>query len=350
MSELFHVSSAPHVRAKTSTQKVMLWVIIALLPTTCFGIYNFGANALVLLLATVTSCVVSETLFNLVLKKKNTISDLSAVVTGMILALNMPVNFPIWMAIIGGAFAIIVVKMLFGGLGQNFMNPALAGRCFLLIAFTSEMSNFVTDTYTGATPLAQLKAQGGAVLSFVQKEMPGKIDIFDFPSLFIGNHGGTIGETSALCLLIGAAILVATKVISLRIPVAYLGSFAVLMFFFGDRGLTASEVAAQLAAGTAISDVAYGAALYVLAQLLSGGIMFGAFFMATDYATSPITKKGQILFGICCGVLTFLFRTIGGTPEGVSYAIILSNLLVPLIEKITIPRAFGVVKVKKEGK
>ena len=350
MSELFHVSSAPHVRAKTSTQKVMLWVIIALLPTTCFGIYNFGANALVLLLATVTSCVVSETLFNLVLKKKNTISDLSAVVTGMILALNMPVNFPIWMAIIGGAFAIIVVKMLFGGLGQNFMNPALAGRCFLLIAFASEMSNFVTDAYTGATPLAQLKAQGGAVLSFVQKEMPGKIDIFDFPTLFIGNYGGTIGETSALCLLIGAAILVATKVISLRIPVAYLGSFAVLMFFFGDRGLTASEVAAQLAAGTAINDVAYGAALYVLAQLLSGGIMFGAFFMATDYATSPITKKGQILFGICCGVLTFLFRTIGGTPEGVSYAIILSNLLVPLIEKITIPRAFGVVKVKKEGK
>lgn len=351
MSELFHVSSAPHVRAKASTQKVMLWVIIAMLPTAGFGIYNFGIRALLLIVATVLSCVLSETVFNLIAKKKNTIGDLSAVVTGMILALNMPVTLPIWMAVLGGAFAIIVVKMLFGGLGQNFMNPALAGRCFLLIAFTSEMSNFVTDTYTGATPLAQLKAQGGAVLSFVQKEMPGKIDIFDFPTLFIGNHAGTIGETSALCLLIGAVILVATKVISLRIPVAYLGSFAVLMLFFGEKGMADSEVVAQLASGSTTFDaVLMGALLYVLAQLLSGGIMFGAFFMATDYATSPITKKGQILFGICCGLLTFLFRTIGGTPEGVSYAIILSNLLVPLIEKITVPRAFGVVKVKKEDK
>ncbi len=320
MSELFRVSSAPHVRAKTSTQNVMLWVIIAMLPTACFGIVNFGFRALLLIVATVLSCVASETVYNLIAKKKNTIGDLSAVVTGMILALNMPVTLPIWMAVLGGVFAIVVVKMLFGGLGQNFMNPALAGRCFLLIAFTSEMSNFVTDTYTSATPLAELKSTGGIIAPW---------NNYQLVDMFIGNTPGTIGETSAVCLLIGGAILVAMKIISLRIPVAYLGSFAVLMFLFGQKAFDPT---------------------YVLAQLMAGGIMFGAWFMATDYATTPITKNGQILFGICCGVLTFLFRTIGGTPEGVSYAIILSNLLVPLIEKITIPRAFGVVKVKKEGK
>ena len=320
MSELFRVSSAPHVRAKTSTQNVMLWVIIAMLPTACFGIYNFGFRALLLIVATVLSCVASETVYNLIAKKKNTIGDLSAVVTGMILALNMPVTLPIWMAVLGGVFAIVVVKMLFGGLGQNFMNPALAGRCFLLIAFTSEMSNFVCDAYTAATPLAELKSTGGIIAPW---------NNYQLVDMFIGTTPGTIGETSALCLLIGGAILVAMKIISLRIPVAYLGSFAVLMFLFGQRAFDPT---------------------YVAAQLMAGGIMFGAWFMATDYATTPITKNGQILFGICCGVLTFLFRTIGGTPEGVSYAIILSNLLVPLIEKITIPRAFGVVKVKKEGK
>ena len=320
MSELFRVSSAPHVRAKTSTQNVMLWVIIAMLPTACFGIVNFGFRALLLIVATVLSCVASETVYNLIAKKKNTISDLSAVVTGMILALNMPVTLPIWMAVIGGVFAIVVVKMLFGGLGQNFMNPALAGRCFLLIAFTSEMSNFVCDAYTAATPLAELKATGGIIAPW---------NNYQLMDMFIGTTPGTIGETSTLCLLIGGAILVAKKIISLRIPVAYLGSFAVLMFLFGPRSFDPT---------------------YVLAQLMAGGIMFGAWFMATDYATTPITKNGQILFGICCGVLTFLFRTIGGTPEGVSYAIILSNLLVPLIEKITIPNAFGVVKAKKEGK
>ena len=318
MSELFHVSSAPHVRAKTSTQKVMLMVIIALLPTTCFGIYNFGIRALLLLIATVLSCVISETVYNLIAKKKNTISDLSAVVTGMILALNMPVSLPIWEAVLGGAFAIIVVKMLFGGLGQNFMNPALAARCFLLIAFASDMANFTTDAYSGATPLAKLRSTHGII--------PWNMNVMD---LFIGNHAGTIGETSILCLLIGAAILVATKVISLRIPVAYLGTFAVFMFVFGDNAFNPT---------------------YVIAQLCAGGIMFGAFFMATDYVTSPITPMGQIVFGVCCGILTGLFRTIGGSPEGVSYAIILSNLLVPLIEKVTVPRAFGLPKVKKEGK
>ena len=320
MSELFRVSSAPHVRAKTSTQNVMMWVCIAMIPTAAFGIWNFGFRALLLIVATVLSCVASETVFNLIVKKKNTISDLSAVVTGMILALNLPVTLPIWMAVIGGVFSIVVVKMLFGGLGQNFMNPALAGRCFLLLSFTSEMNNFVTDTYTKATPLAELQSTKGIIAPW---------NNYQLMDMFLGTTPGTIGETSVAALLIGAAILVAMRIISLRIPVAYLGSFAVLMFLFGQRAFDPT---------------------YVLAQLMCGGIMFGAWFMATDYATTPITKKGQILFGICCGVLTFLFRTIGAAPEGVSYAIILSNLFVPLIEKITVPRAFGVVKVKKEGK
>ena len=336
MSELLHVSSAPHVRAKTSTSNVMLWVIIALLPTTCFGIYNFGIRALILLVATVLSCVLSETVFNLICKKKNTIGDLSAVVTGMILALNMPVTLPIWEAVLGGVFAIIVVKMLFGGLGQNFMNPALAARCFLLIAFAADMSNFKMTTagfagkiYSGATPLAQIRGQGGVIFPY---ELPNKFSVDSLGDAFLGFTGGTIGETSVLCLLIGLVILVAAKVISLRIPLAYIGTFAVYMFVFGTKAFSWE---------------------YVVAQLLTGGLVFGAIFMATDYATTPITKKGQILFGICCGLLTGIFRTIGGSPEGVSYAIILSNLMVPLIEKITIPRAFGLSKkvlVKKEVK
>ncbi len=312
MSELLHVSSAPHVRAKTSTSNVMLWVIIALLPTTCFGVYNFGFRALLLVLTTVLSCVLSETVYNLIAKKKNTVGDLSAVVTGMILALNMPVSLPIWEAVIGGVFAIIVVKMLFGGLGQNFMNPALAARCFLLISFGSHMNDFVVENiYTGATPLQQIRDNVDVITPEFLK------------TLFIGNTAGTIGETSVLCLLIGAIILVATKTISLRIPLAYLGSFAVFMFLFGQSNYDAT---------------------YVLAQLMGGGIMFGAFFMATDYATTPITRMGQIIFGICCGLLTGIFRCFGGSPEGVSYAIILSNLFVPLIEKITIPKAFGITK------
>ena len=338
MSELFRVSSAPHVRAKTSTQNVMLWVIIAMIPTAAFGVWNFGFRALLLIVATVLSCVASETVFNLIVKKKNTIGDLSAVVTGMILALNMPVTLPIWMAVIGGVFAIVVVKMLFGGLGQNFMNPALAGRCFLLLSFTSEMNNFVTDTYTAATPLAELQSTKGIIAPW---------NNYQLMDMFVGTTPGTIGETSVVALLIGAAILVGMKIISVRIPFAYLGTFAVLMLFFGERQFSMAEIMAG-----AMDPATWftGAATYTLAQLMCGGIMFGAWFMATDYATTPITKKGQILFGICCGVLTFLFRRIGAAPEGVSYAIILSNLLVPLIEKITIPRAFGVVKVKKEGK
>ena len=309
MSDLYHVSSAPHVRAKDTTSRIMLYVIIAMLPTTLFGIYNFGFRALLLIAATVASCVISEWVFNKIAHKEQTIGDLSAVVTGMILALNLPVNLPVWEAIVGGVFAIIIVKMLFGGLGQNFMNPALGARCFLLIAFAKDMTNFVTDTYTGATPLAAMRA-GEAVNTM---------------DMLIGNTAGTIGETSAIALIIGAIFMILMGVIDLRIPGSYIVSFAVFMILFSGHGFDAN---------------------YITAQLCAGGLMFGAFFMATDYVTSPITPRGQILFGICCGVLTGIFRCFGANAEGVSFAIILSNILVPLIEKITIPNAFGVVKTK----
>lgn len=320
MSENYQVSSAPHVRAKDSTGRVMLYVIIALLPASLFGIYNFGVKALLLILLTIAACVASEWIFNKIVHKKNTIDDLSAVVTGLLLALNFPVGLPWWEAIIGGVFAIIIVKMMFGGLGQNFMNPALGGRCFLLIAFAADMTNFnVTkngvDVYTGATPLALIRSEGLSAVN-VMDMLTGKI-------------AGTIGETSVIAVLIGAIILILFGVINLRIPAAYIVSFAVFVFIFGAQRF----------------DVTY-----VVAQLCGGGLMLGAFFMATDYVTSPITPRGQILFGICCGILTGLFRCFGANAEGVSFAIILSNLLVPLIEKITVPRAFGVEKPVKEAK
>ena len=309
MSDLYHVSSAPHVRAKDTTSRIMLYVIIAMLPTTLFGIFNFGFRALVLVAATVASCVASEWVYNKIAHKEQTVGDLSAVVTGMILALNLPVNLPVWEAIVGGVFAIIVVKMLFGGLGQNFMNPALGARCFLLIAFAKDMTNFVTDTYTGATPLAAMRA-GESVNTM---------------SLLIGTSAGTIGETSVIALIIGAIFMILMGVIDLRIPASYIVTFAAFMLLFGGHGFDVN---------------------YVTAQLCAGGLMFGAFFMATDYVTSPITPKGQILFGVCCGIFTGIFRCFGANAEGVSFAIILSNLLVPLIEKVTVPAAFGVVKAK----
>lgn len=313
----YQVSSAPHVRAKDSTGRVMLYVILALLPASLFGIFNFGFRALLLILITIATCVACEWIFDKIVHKKNSISDLSAVVTGLLLALNFPVALPWWEAVIGGAFAIIIVKMMFGGLGQNFMNPALGGRCFLLIAFAADMTNFnVTkngvDVYTGATPLALIRNEG-----------LGSVNVMD---MLTGRIAGTIGETSVIAVLIGAIILILLGVINLRIPASYIITFAVFVFLFGAERFNPT---------------------YVVAQLCGGGLMLGAFFMATDYVTSPITPKGQILFGICCGILTGLFRCFGANAEGVSFAIILSNLLVPLIEKITVPNAFGVVKAKK---
>ncbi len=313
MDNILHVSSSPHVRSKDSTNRIMAYVIIALLPTTLFGIYNFGPKALLLILVTIASCVATEWVFEKIIHKKSTIADLSAVVTGLLLALNLPVTLPWWEAVIGGVFAIAIVKMMFGGLGQNFMNPALGARCFLLIAFAADMTNFQTDTYTGATPLAAMRE--GEVINSMDA--------------LIGRTAGTIGETSTIAILIGAIILILLGVITLAIPASYLIAFVIFMLIFGGHGF----------------DM-----YYIVAQLCSGGIMLGAFFMATDYVTSPITPRGRILFGICCGILTGLFRCFGANAEGVSFAIILSNLLVPMIEKITIPRAFGQIKEKKEGK
>ncbi len=310
MSDLYHVSSSPHVRSKDTTGKIMLYVALALVPTSLFGIYNFGWKALLLMVVTIASCVASEWVYNKIIHKDQTIKDFSAVVTGLLLALNLPVNLPWWEAVIGGVFAIIVVKCLFGGLGQNFMNPALGARCFLLIAFAADMTNYVTDTYTGATPLAAMR----------NGETVNTLD------MLIGRTAGTIGETSVIAILIGAIFLILMNVIDLKIPASYIITFAIFTLLFGGHGLDAN---------------------YLVAQLCGGGLMLGAFFMATDYVTSPITPVGQIIFGICCGILTGLFRTLGANAEGVSFAIILSNLLVPMIEKITVPRAFGVVKEAK---
>ena len=302
MSKLLNVSSSPHVRSNETTQSIMMDVAIAMLPATAFGVFQFGLHALLVLIVTIAACVLSEYVFEKITKRPCTISDFSAVVTGMILALNMPPEIALWIPALGGVFAIIIVKQLYGGLGQNFMNPALAARCFLLISFTGQMSAFTLDGWTGATPLAVLKA-GESV---------------DVAAMFIGKIPGTIGEVSVIALLIGAAYLLVKKVITIRIPAAYILSFAVFAFIFGQHNIN-----------------------YVLAEVCGGGLIFGAFFMATDYVTSPITAKGQIVFGICLGILTGLFRIFGSGAEGVSYAIIFCNMLVPLIEKVTLPTAFG---------
>lgn len=311
MSDLYHVSSSPHVRSKDTTERIMLYVIIALLPTTLFGIYNFGYRALILILVTIASCVASEWIFNKIVHKKQTINDLSAVVTGLLLALNLPATLPWWEAVLGSVFAIVVVKCMFGGLGQNFMNPALGARCFLLIAFAANMTNFTIDSYTGATPLAAMR-NGDPVNTM---------------DMLIGRTAGTIGETSAIAILIGAIFLILMGVIDLRIPASYIITFIVFMLLFSGHGADWT---------------------YITAQLCGGGLMLGAFFMATDYVTSPITPMGQIIFGICCGIFTGLFRCFGANAEGVSFAIILSNILVPMIEKYTVPRAFGMVKEAKK--
>ena len=320
MEQMLNVSSNPHVRDKMTTSRIMQLVALALLPTTLFGIWNFGFRALLVVLVTVASSVFFEWLYDRLMHKKNTINDFSAVVTGLLLALNMPPQIPLWMPVLGSAFAIIVVKQLFGGLGQNFMNPALAARCFLMISFADKMTDFAVDklsgyhcidTVTGATALAELKNSGFTA------------DSISVKNLFIGNIHGTIGETSAIAILIGAVILLAFKVIDLKIPLTYIGSFAVFVILY------------MLGTGKGF-DVNY-----LFSHLFGGGLMLGAWFMATDYVTTPITPKGQLLYGCCLGVVTAIFRLFGGSAEGVSYAIIFCNLLVPLIEKVTKPVAFG---------
>lgn len=307
MGELYKVSSNPHIRSRSTTGGIMLAVIVALMPAAGYGIYNFGIRALAVILVTIASTVLTEFLYGKIVLKKMTITDLSAVVTGLLLALNLPVSIPLWMAALGGIFAVLVVKMLFGGLGQNFMNPALAARCFLLLSFPTAMTAFDCDAYTGATPLAALKAGE-------------QVNVLD---MFLGHTAGTIGETSVIALLAGACFLILLGVIDLRIPGSYIVSFVLFAAIFGGHGFEPG---------------------YLAAQLSGGGLILGAFFMATDYVTRPITVKGQYIFGVFLGVMTGIFRIFGPGAEGVSYAIILGNLLVPLIEKWTKPVAFGIRK------
>ena len=309
MSDLYNVTSSPHVRSNASTQKIMLCVIIALLPATVFGIFNFGPRALAVIVVTIASCMVSEYVFNKLRHKKQTVGDLSCIVTGLLLALNLTSTIPFWIAILGGAFAINVVKMIFGGVGQNFMNPALGARCFLLLAFTAPMTSFTFDGVTGATPLAVIKENG---------------TLFDNTlAMFTGRIAGTIGETSVIALLIGAIFLIALKIIDFRIPVTYIVTFVIFIVLFGGH-LTTGDL------GT-----------FVIQEVCGGGLILGAFFMATDYVTSPITPRGRILYGIICGCLLGIFRMFGASAEGCSYSIIFANMLVPLIERVTIPKPFG---------
>lgn len=310
MENNFIMSSSPHLHTNSTITKIMADVIIALLPAAVAGIIIFGWHAALIIAAAVGAAVVSEWVFNKITKKRNTICDLSAVVTGLLIALNMPPQIPVWMVIVGAAFAIIIVKQMFGGLGKNFVNPALAARCFMLIAWTGAMTTFkapLVDAVASATPLAVMKDG---------------LD-YDIPSLlncFIGLKAGTIGEVSGIALIIGFCYLVIKKVVGFKIPAAYIISFAVLTFFFGKNAMSVE---------------------YTLYQILTGGLLLGAFFMATDYTTTPTTSKGMVIFGIGCGVLTFLIRQFGGYPEGVSFSILLMNLAAPLIERFTVPKSFG---------
>lgn len=312
---MYNVSVSPHIRDKSSTRKIMIDVCIALVPTLAFGVWHFGINALFVIISSVLSCVISEAVFELIVKKPITVFDFSAVVTGLILALNMPPNIAWWVPAIGGVFAIVIVKMLFGGIGQNIMNPALAARCFLLVSFASRMTDFSVDGVSSATPLAVLKSGGS-------------VDLLD---AFLGFKTGCIGEVSVAAILIGAAYLLIRKVISIRIPAVYILSTALFIFVFS------------------LAKTGMPTWQFMLGELLTGGLIAGAFFMATDYTTSPITKWGQVVYAVLIGFLTAVFRILGSSAEGVSYAIIISNLFVPIIEKITVPKAFGVKKKEKKG-
>ena len=302
MDSKLHISVSPHIRAKRSTKDIMLDVIIALLPATVAGVIFFGIPALTLIIACVASAVLSEAVFYLILKRELPIGDLSAVVTGLLLALNLSANIPVWQAIIGSVFAIIIVKCFFGGIGCNVVNPAITGRVFMLIAFgTMAKSAFPLDSVATATPLVELGSGN----------VPNLLD------LFIGKVGGCIGETSAAALLIGFVYLVVKRVISWHIPVVYIAT--VFLFTFAVKGdLTVA-----------------------LAYILSGGLFIGAIFMATDYVTSPSTSWGKVVFGLGAGVITVLIRLWGNYPEGVSFAILLMNILNPFIEKWTRRKVFG---------
>ena len=305
MDKMLHLSVSPHVHCGRSTSTIMRDVLIALAPATIAGVAIFGLSSLLILITCVASCVIFEALFNKIVKKEQTIGDLSAVVTGLLLGLNLPTGLPIWQCVIGSLFAIVVVKCLFGGIGCNPVNPAITARVFMLVSFSAAMSVAGTptgvDAVAGATPLVELAAG---------KEI-------DIKTLLLGTHGGTIGETCAIALIIGFLYLIVRNVITWHIPVSFIGSVFVL------------------------SLLVEGDAMKALSMVLSGGLLLGAIFMATDYVTSPATPVGKIIFGLGAGLLTFLIRYYGSYPEGVSFAILLMNIISPYIEKATAHKVFG---------
>ncbi|HHV38279.1 MAG TPA: RnfABCDGE type electron transport complex subunit D [Tepidimicrobium sp.] len=330
LENMLLVSSSPHIRSNESVQRIMLDVIIALVPAIIGSVYFFGINALKLILISIASSMFFEAIIQKAFKKPVTIDDFSAIITGILIAFNLPASAPWWLPIMGSAFAIIVVKQFFGGLGSNFMNPALAARAMLLTSWPAHMSTFTgtrPDVVSAATPLAIMKfgmsADGTAsatVESATSATQAAGAELPTLWNLFIGNNPGAIGETSILLLLIGAAYLIIRQVIDWKIPVAYIGSTFVMLMILG--------VESQ----------------FLPYHIMSGGLILGAFYMATDYATSPVTSKGRIIFGIGAGILTAIIRVNGGYPEGVSYSILLMNITVPLIEKFTAPKVFGEVK------
>lgn len=305
--------SSPHIKSGESTQKIMRDVIIALLPAAVSSVIYFKVQAAMLILVTVVSCVAAEYAWCRITKKENAVTDLSAVVTGLLLAFNLPPSLPPWMAAVGGVFAIIIVKQLFGGLGHNFVNPALAARAFMVASWPSQMTSWQEpgwDAVSTATPLEIMKNGSGAA-----EQLPKLWD------MIAGNIGGCIGETSALALLIGAVYLAVRKVITLELPLTFIGTVGFMTWMLGG-----SE-------GLFTGNLAY--------HIFAGGLILGAFFMATDYTTSPVTFKGRIIMGIGCGFLTSIIRLYGGYPEGVSYSILLMNLVVPVIDRYLIPKSFG---------
>ncbi|MBR5236435.1 MAG: RnfABCDGE type electron transport complex subunit D [Clostridia bacterium] len=316
------VSSSPHIRAKASTRSIMQDVLIALVPSLISGVIFYGFRVLWILALSIGSCVAFEYLWQHLLKKPIRIGDLSAAVTGVLLAFNLPVTVPWWIPVIGAFVSIIIVKELYGGIGSNFMNPAMVGRVFLSVSWPILMTQFcepfighwfgTTDVITSATPLAILKSGEGI------EGLP------SFVTLFLGGVGGCIGETSALALLLGGLYLVYRRVINLRIPLSFVGAVALLSFLFTNGSLSPFD--------------------NMMYHVLSGGLFLGAFFMATDYATSPVAASGQIIMGIGCGLITFMIRRFGGYPEGVSYAILLMNVATPLIDKVCKPKKYGYVR------
>ena len=328
------VSNSPHVRDKSTTQSIMRDVIIALLPATFAGWYYFGIRAVLITLLSVASCIGFEYLSRKIMKRNNTISDLSAAVTGLLLAMNLPVSIPLYMVVIGACFAIVVVKQMFGGIGNNFVNPAIAARIFLVIAFPKAMTSWTiragawyslksVDAVSSATPLTMVHTETAPSIW----------------ALFIGKTAGCIGEVCVLALLLGALYLMIRHVIRPWIPLAYLGTFLILVFLFGHVNVFDFRIT-DLTTLKAWTDLFYECVY----MLFSGGLVLGAFFMATDYVTSPLTVKGKLLFGLGCGILTFLIRYYGNMAEGVSFSIILMNILTPHIDEWTMGKPFGEVK------